>query len=121
MHAGGDLVNFVKQYNQAGMGDKATLAVGLMFITDIHSLGVDQFKGTQFTDAWYWNFDAKNKAWADKFMAKTKVRPSFAHAGNYSAALQYLEAVQARRHGQLRRRRQGARGQEAQRRLPAQR
>ena len=94
MAAGGDLVNFVKQYNQAGMGDKATLAVGLMFITDIHSLGVDQFKNTQFTDAWYWNFDAKNKAWADKFMAKTKVRPSFAHAGNYSAALQYLEAVQ---------------------------
>ena len=44
--------------------------------------------------AWSWNFDAKNKAWADKFMAKTKVRPSFAHAGNYSAALQYLEAVQ---------------------------
>ena len=92
--AGGDLVNFVKQYNQAGMADKATLAVGLMFITDIHSLGVEQFKNTQFTDAWYWNFDEKNKAWADKFMEKTKVRPSFAHAGNYSAALQYLEAVQ---------------------------
>jgi len=76
------------------MADKATLAVGLMFITDIHSLGVEQFKNTQFTDAWYWNFDEKNKAWADKFMEKTKVRPSFAHAGNYSAALQYLEAVQ---------------------------
>lgn len=94
MAAGGDLINFVKQYNQAGMRDKATLAVGLMFITDIHSLGVDQFSGTTFTDAWYWNFDAQNKAWADKFKAKTNTRPSFAHAGNYSAALQYLEAVQ---------------------------
>jgi branched-chain amino acid transport system substrate-binding protein len=94
MAAGGDLINFVKQYNQAGMRDKATLAVGLMFITDIHSLGVEQFSGTTFTDAWYWNFDAKNKAWADKFKAKTNTRPSFAHAGNYSAALQYLEAVQ---------------------------
>ena len=95
MAAGGDLVNFVKQYNQAGMADKAKLAVGLMFITDIHSLGVDQFKGTTFTDAWYWNFDAQNKAWADKFKAKTNTRPSFAHAGNYSAAFNYLEAVQA--------------------------
>jgi len=94
MAAGGDLVNFVKQFNQAGMRDKATLAVGLMFITDIHSLGVDQFAGTTFTDAWYWNFDAQNRAWADRFTAKTQTRPSFAHAGNYSAALQYLEAVQ---------------------------
>ena len=94
MAAGGDLINFVKQFNQAGMRDKATLAVGLMFITDIHSLGVDQFAGTTFTDAWYWNFDAQNKAWADRFKAKTNTRPSFAHAANYSAAFQYLEAVQ---------------------------
>ena len=76
------------------MKDKAQLAVGLMFITDIHSLGVDQFEGTQFTDAWYWNFDEKNKAWADKFKEKANTRPSFAHAANYSAAMNYLEAVQ---------------------------
>lgn len=95
MAAGGDLINFVKQYNQAGMQTKAQLAVGLMFITDIHSLGVDQFAGTSFTDPWYWNFDAQNKAWADKFLAKTGTRPTFAHAGNYSAAMNYLEAVQA--------------------------
>ncbi len=95
MAAGGDLINFVKQYNQAGMQSKAQLAVGLMFITDIHSLGVDQFAGTSFTDPWYWNMDAKNKAWADRFQAKTGTRPTFAHAGNYSAAMNYLEAVQA--------------------------
>ena len=77
MAAGGDLINFVKQFNQAGMRDKATLAVGLMFITDIHSLGVEQFAGTTFTDAWYWNFDAENKAWADKFKARpTRARRS---------------------------------------------
>jgi branched-chain amino acid transport system substrate-binding protein len=95
MAAGGDLINFVKQYNQAGIQKDTQLAVGLMFITDIHSLGVEQFAGTTFTDPWYWNFDAKNKAWADKFLAKTKIRPSFAHAGNYSAAMNYLESVQA--------------------------
>ena len=95
MAAGGDLINFVKQYIQAGMQSKAQLAVGLMFITDIHSLGVDQFAGTSFTDPWYWNFDAQNKAWADRFQAKTNTRPSFAHVGNYSAAMNYLQAVQA--------------------------
>jgi branched-chain amino acid transport system substrate-binding protein len=95
MQAGGDLVNLVKQYNEFKLRDKGVdLAVGLMFITDIHSLGVEAFAGTTFTDAWYWNFDEQNRAWADKFQAKTGTRPSFAHAGNYSAATQYLEAVQ---------------------------
>ena len=96
MQAGGDLINLVKQYNQAGLRDQGIgLAVGLMFITDIHSLGVEQFAGTTFTDAWYWNLDDESRAWADKFKEETGgARPSFAHAGNYSAALQYLEAVQ---------------------------
>ncbi|HEY1177097.1 MAG TPA: ABC transporter substrate-binding protein [Phytomonospora sp.] len=95
MHAGGDLVNLVKQYNEFGLREKGVdLSVGLMFITDIHSLGVEAFAGTTFTDAWYWNADDDNRAWADRFLAKTGTRPSFAHAGNYSAALQYLEAAQ---------------------------
>src|SRR6266540_753333 len=95
MQAGGDLVNLVKQYNEFKLRDKGLqLAVGLMFITDIHSLGPDAFAGTTFTDAWYWNLDERSRAWADKFQQRTKIRPSFAHAGNYSAALQYLEAVQ---------------------------
>lgn len=96
MHAGGDLINFVKQYNQSSIKDSTQLAVGLMFITDIHSLGLDQFAGTKFAETWYWNADAENRQWADKFMAKTGTRPTFAHAANYSAATQYLEAVQAK-------------------------
>ncbi|MEU8248079.1 ABC transporter substrate-binding protein [Nonomuraea sp. NPDC048916] len=95
MQAGGDLVNLVKQYNEFKLRDKGIgLAVGLMFINDIHSLGVDAFQGTKFTDAWYWNGSPENRAWADKFQQVAATRPSFAHAANYSAALQYLEAVQ---------------------------
>ncbi|GAA3225557.1 ABC transporter substrate-binding protein [Actinocorallia longicatena] len=95
MQAGGDLVNLVKQYNEYKLKDKGIgLAVGLMFITDIHSLGSDALAGTKFTDPWYWNATPENRAWADKFLAKTQKRPTFAHAANYSAALQYLEAVQ---------------------------
>ena len=95
MQAGGDLINLVKQYNQSGLREQGIgLAVGLMFITDIHSLGVEQFAGTTFTDAWYWNLDDESREWADRFTEETDTRPSFAHAGNYSAALQYLEAVQ---------------------------
>jgi branched-chain amino acid transport system substrate-binding protein len=96
MQAGADLVNVVKQYNEFKLKDKGiNLAVGLMFITDVHSLTPDALAGTNFTDAWYWNFDPQNRAFADRFFQRTGVRPTFAHAGNYSAATQYLEAVQA--------------------------
>jgi branched-chain amino acid transport system substrate-binding protein len=95
MQAGGDLVNLVKQYNEYKLKDKGVqLAAGLMFLTDIHSLGPDAMAGTRFTDAWYWNGSPQNRAWADKFHAKTGKRPTSVHAANYSAALQYLEAVQ---------------------------
>jgi branched-chain amino acid transport system substrate-binding protein len=96
MQAGGDLQNVVKQYNQFKLKDQGIgLAVGLMFITDIHALGPDALAGTSFTDAWYWNANPDNRAFADRYYAKTKSRPTFAHAADYSAALQYLEAVQA--------------------------
>jgi branched-chain amino acid transport system substrate-binding protein len=96
MQAGADLVNLVKQYNEFKLRDKGVgLAVGLMFITDIHSLTPDALAGSTFTDAWYWNFDEQNRAFADRFFQRTGKRPTFAHAANYSAAMQYLEAVQA--------------------------
>lgn len=95
MQAGGDLINLVKQYNEAGLKDQGIdLAVGLMFITDIHSLGVEAFEGVQYAEAWYWNADEENRAWADRFLEETGTRPSYAHAANYSAAMAYLEAVQ---------------------------
>ncbi|MEV4756738.1 ABC transporter substrate-binding protein [Micromonospora sp. NPDC049559] len=96
MQAGAELVNLVKQYNEFKLRDKGVgLAVGLMFLTDIHSLTPDALAGTTYTDAWYWNFDAKNREFADRFQKVAGVRPTFSHAANYSAALQYLEAVQA--------------------------
>ncbi len=95
MHAGGDLVNFVKQFNQSPVKARAQLAVGLLTITDIHSAGAKEFGGVLYTDSWYWAFDETNRKWADRFKERTGTRPSFGHAGNYSAALQYLEAVQA--------------------------
>ncbi|TWJ22625.1 ABC transporter substrate-binding protein [Micromonospora endolithica] len=96
MQAGAELVNVVKQYNEFKLREKGVgLAVGLMFITDIHSLTPAALAGTTYTDAWYWNFDQQNRAFADRFQSETGTRPSFAHAANYSAATQYLEAVQA--------------------------
>jgi branched-chain amino acid transport system substrate-binding protein len=95
MQAGGDLVNVVKQYNEFGLKAKGVgLAVGLMFDTDIASIGVESLAGTLFTTAWFWNMDDESREWADRFKERTGVRPTFDHAANYSAATQYLEAVQ---------------------------
>lgn len=95
MQAGGDLVNVVKQYNEFGLRDKGVgLAVGLMFDTDIAAIGPESLAGTLFTTAWFWNMDDESRAWADRFEQRTGVRPTFDHAANYSAATQYLEAVQ---------------------------
>ncbi|WP_020519607.1 ABC transporter substrate-binding protein [Catelliglobosispora koreensis] len=96
MQAGAELVALVKQYNEFKLREKGVgLAVGLMFLTDIHSLTPDALAGTTYTDAWYWNYDLKSREFADRFQKETGTRPTFAHAANYSAAMQYLEAVQA--------------------------
>jgi ABC-type branched-subunit amino acid transport system substrate-binding protein len=96
MQAGADLDNAVKQYNQFKLKDQGIrLVAGLMGIFDVQALGPDALAGAQYTDAWYWNADATNRAFADRFLARTHARPNFENAGNYSAALQYLEAVQA--------------------------
>ena len=94
MQAGGDLVNVVKQYNEFKLKDQGIkLAIGLLFDTDITALGQDAFAGVQYTTPWIWSEDDAARAFADKFLAKTKIRPTFAHAANYSATMQYLEAI----------------------------
>src|SRR5437867_7927012 len=94
MQAGGDLVNVVKQYNEFKLKDQGVkLAIGLLFDTDITALGQDAFAGVVYTTPWIWSQDDAAKAFADKFLARTKIRPTFAHAANYSATMQYLESI----------------------------
>lgn len=94
MHAGQDLINFVKQYNEFGLRQQGiNLAIGLLFLSDIHSLTPAALQGTLFTTAWYWNMDKQARAWADRFFARTQVRPTYVEAGDYSATWQYLEAI----------------------------
>jgi branched-chain amino acid transport system substrate-binding protein len=95
LQAGGDLVNLVKQYQQFRLKDKGIkLAVGLMFDSDIKSIGQQNLTGTLFTTAWFWNLDARSQAWAERFKSRTGDWPTFDQAANYSAATHYLEAVQ---------------------------
>jgi branched-chain amino acid transport system substrate-binding protein len=94
-NAGGDTINSIKAANEFGITKTMKLAGLLVFINDIHSLGLKTTQGMYLTDSWYWNRDAETRAWSRKFFEKIKRMPSSIQAGDYSAALQYLNAVKA--------------------------
>jgi branched-chain amino acid transport system substrate-binding protein len=95
-NAGGDTVNSIKQAAEFGIvagGQK--LAGLLVFISDVHSLGLQTAQGLQLTESFYWDQDAQTRAWSKKFFDKTNKEPTMNHGGVYSATLHYLEAVKA--------------------------
>ncbi|MBT9599320.1 MAG: ABC transporter substrate-binding protein [Vitreoscilla sp.] len=94
-NAGGDTINTIKAANEFGITKTMKLAGLLVFINDIHSLGLKTTQGMYLTDSWYWNKDAEARAWSRKFFEKFKRMPSSIQAADYSAALQYLTAVKA--------------------------
>jgi len=94
-NAGGDTINAIKAANEFGITKTMKLAGLLMFINDIHSLGLKATQGMYLTDSWYWNRDPDARAWSRTFFEKIKRMPSSIQAGDYSAALQYLNAVKA--------------------------
>ena len=94
-NAGGDTINAVKAANEFGITKTMKLAGMLVFINDIHSLGLKATQGMYLTDSWYWNKDAETRAWSRKFFEKIKRMPSSVQAADYSATLQYLQAVKA--------------------------
>ncbi len=94
-NAGGDTINTIKAANEFGVTKTMKLAGLLVFINDIHALGLKTTQGMYLTDSWYWNQNAETRAWARRFFEKFKRMPSSVQAGNYSAATQYLKAVKA--------------------------
>lgn len=94
-NAGGDTINSIKAANEFGITKTMKLAGLLMFINDIHALGLKTTQGMYLTDSWYWNRDAETRAWGRKFFEKMKRMPSSVQAADYSATLQYLQAVKA--------------------------
>jgi len=78
-----------------GGGSQIDSAGLLVFINDVHSLGLANTAGLQLADSWYWNQDDASRKFAKRFFEKYKRMPSSLQAANYSAATQYLNAVKA--------------------------
>lgn len=94
-NAGGDTVNSIKQAAEFGIARQQKLAATLLFITDVHSIGLATAQNLYLTEAFYWNFDDRTRDWSQKFYAKQGRMPTMVQAGVYSGVLNYLRAVKA--------------------------
>jgi branched-chain amino acid transport system substrate-binding protein len=97
-NAGGDTTNSIKQAAEFGIvshGQK--LAALLLFITDVHSLGLKTAQGLTFTESFYWDLNDQTREWSKRFakVSPKGMMPSMTVAGNYAAVLHYLKAMDA--------------------------
>ena len=94
--AGSDTINALTQAAEIGISPRSqTLCPLLVFISEVHALGLDVAKGMTFIDGFYWDADDQTRTWSKQFFDRRKVMPTMSHAGVYSSVLHYLRAVRA--------------------------
>ena len=96
-NAGGDTTNSIKQAAEFGIVKGGQSLAGLLvFITDVHALGLPTAQGLIFTETFYWDLNDKTRAFGKRFAERDKgIHPTMIHAGVYSAVTHYLKAVEA--------------------------
>lgn len=94
-NAGADTTNAIKQAAEFGITQKQQLAGLLMFISDVHSLGLKNAQGMYLTTGYYWDYNDETRAWSKRFFEKQKRMPTMVQAGQYSSVMHYLKAVKA--------------------------
>jgi branched-chain amino acid transport system substrate-binding protein len=97
-NAGPDMMNTIKQAAEFGIVKGGQKLAGLLiFISDVHSLGLETAQGLELTESFYWDQDDETRAFSKRFFAATQREPTMVQAGAYSAVVHYLEAVKAAR------------------------
>ena len=94
-NAGDDFTNSLKAAREFGLTRTMRPAALLVFINNIHSLGLETAQGLYLTTSWYWDLNDDTRAFARRFFGKMKTQPTMTQAGTYSATLTYLKAVKA--------------------------
>jgi len=92
--AGGDLQNEIKQANEFGLGKKQKLVAMLMSIADVHGVGLQAAQGMNFAETFYWDMDDETRQFSQRFFKEMGKMPTALQAGQYSAILNYLRAVE---------------------------
>jgi len=93
-NAGGDTINAIKAAKEFGITKTMKIAGLLMFINDVHSLGLRNTEGLLMTDSWYWDMNDDTRKFANRYFGKMKKMPSSLQAADYSAVRTYLKAVE---------------------------
>jgi branched-chain amino acid transport system substrate-binding protein len=96
-NAGGDTINSIKQAAEFGISPKQRIAGLLIFLTDIHSLGLKVTQGLNFTESFYWDLNDDTRAWTQRFIKLHKNYPTSNQASAYSGTLHYLKALEVAR------------------------
>jgi branched-chain amino acid transport system substrate-binding protein len=96
-NAGGDTTNAIKQAAEFGVVRGGQNLAGLLvFLTDVHGLGLQIAQGLILTEAFYWDLNDQTRAWSKRFAERNRnMYPTMIHAGVYGAVLHYLKAVHA--------------------------
>jgi branched-chain amino acid transport system substrate-binding protein len=94
-NAGGDMVNAIKAAKEFGIDKTMKIASLLVFLSDVHSMGLETAQGLLLTTSWYWDLDDATRAWSARFAEKTGRKPTETQAADYSATMTYLKAVEA--------------------------
>jgi branched-chain amino acid transport system substrate-binding protein len=95
-NAGGDTDNSIKQAAKLGIVERGQKLAGLLlFISDVHRLGLQTAHGLQLTSAFYWDQDDATRAWSKRFFDRMKREPTMVQAGVYGSIMHYLAAIKA--------------------------
>ena len=96
-NAGADVTNSIKQGAEFGIVKGGQNFAGLLvFITDVHALGLEKAQGLIFTETFYWDMNEPTRAFAKRFAERNRgIHPTMIHAGAYAGTLHYLKAVEA--------------------------
>lgn len=94
--AGGDTITVIKAARDFGLTSGGQrLAVPVIYLTDIHSLGLEAAQGLVLANPFYWDLNADTRAWSARFFKKANKMPTIAQIGVYSAVLHFLKATEA--------------------------
>jgi branched-chain amino acid transport system substrate-binding protein len=95
-NAGGDTVNAIKAASEFGLTRGGQKMAGLLlYINDIHAIGLEAAAGLTLTEAFYWDLNEQTRAWSKRYYDKLGKMPNMSQAGTYSSVMHYLKAVQA--------------------------
>jgi branched-chain amino acid transport system substrate-binding protein len=94
-NAGNDTINSVKQAAEFGLTKDRVIVTPLVYISDIHGLGLRAAQGLTFVTGFYWDLNDATRVWSKRFFERRKAMPTMTHAGVYSEVAHYLKAVKA--------------------------